>query len=206
MNKTYIIAGGDFDGFFEKLDDNDLIIAADRGYSHCLEYGINPDLIIGDFDSADKPDLSNVIKLNPVKDETDTKSAVLEAVDKGFKDITIYGALGGRISHSLANIRLALEFKKKGINVEIKSKSMRLVIVEDEFSYQMSKEDDFYVSIFALSDEIRGLSIKGLYYQLDDYQMSIDDSLGVSNETCGKDFTISLDSGYILIVFEDKNM
>lgn len=207
MNKCYIIAGGDFDGFFESVDDNDLMIAADRGYQHCLDYNLKPDLIIGDFDSTSRPDIENVIKLNPIKDMTDTKAALLEAVKRDYKEIIIYGALGGRVSHTLANIRLALEFKKKGINVGLKSKDMRLIIVEDFLSYDMDKnEKDFYISIFSLTDQVEGLTIKGLFYELDDYKMTIDDSLGVSNETCGKDFTISIDDGYILVVFEDKSI
>ncbi len=91
-----------------------------------------------------------------------------------------------------------------GIDVRLKSKDKELIIIEDELSQKY--EDDYYVSIFALSEVSKGLTIKGLYYELDNYDMELSDSLGVSNETIGKDFSISLESGYLLVIFESKKM
>ena len=204
MKKCYIIAGGDFDGFFDTLGPKDLVIAADRGYDHCISANIKPDMIIGDFDSTKAPDLTNVIKLNPIKDETDTLAAMMLAKDKGYRQIIIYGGLGGRQSHTISNIRNALKYKKMGIDVSLKAKGKHIFIIDKAFSYQFEDQEDFYVSIFALSEYIRGLTIKGLSYELENYDMAISDSLGVSNETCGQDFYINLDKGYALVIFEAK--
>ena len=89
-----------------------------------------------------------------------------------------------------------------GIDVRLKAKDKELIIIEDELFQKY--EDDYYVSIFALSEVAKGLTIKGLYYELDNYDMEISDSLGVSNETCGRGFTINIKDGYILIIFEKK--
>ena len=204
MSKCYIIAGGDFDGFYEQIEDDDFIIAADKGYEYVKRENLRADIVIGDFDSTTKPNLDNVIKLNPIKDETDTKSAMNIAKDKGYKEIIIYGGLGGRESHTISNIRNTLAFKKMGIDVRLKAKEKEIFIIDGTFSYKMKGQDDFYVSIFSLSDLAKAVSINGLYYQLDNYDMEISDSLGVSNETCGKDFTISVKDGYLLIIFEKK--
>ena len=126
------------------------------------------------------------------------------AKQKGFKEIVIYGGLGGRESHTISNIRNAFEFKKMGIDVRLKSKEKDIFIIDGKFDYDFNDQDDFYVSIFSLSDISKGLTIKGLYYELENYDMEISDSLGVSNETCGKDFSISVDDGFLLIIFEKK--
>lgn len=204
MTKAYIIAGGDFDGFFDEINAGDLLIAADKGFEYVESSNLKADIIVGDFDSTNNPNLENVIKLSPIKDDTDTKSAMKIARDRGFKEIVIYGGLGGRESHTISNIRNAFEFKKMGIDVRLKSKDKEIFIIEGQFDYEFKDKDDFYVSIFSLSDIAKGLTIKGLFYELEDYDMAISDSLGVSNETCGKNFTISVDEGYLLILFEKK--
>lgn len=206
MKRCFIIAGGEFDGFFDNINEDDLVIAADRGFDHAVSCNIEPDIIIGDFDSTAIPNSDRVIKLNPIKDYTDTKAAMMIAKEKGFDEIIIYGGLGGRDSHTLANIRSSLEFKKQGIDVYIKSKHKDIFIIDDKYSYDFNDEDDFYVSVFALSEIVRGLCIRGLYYELNDFDLAIDNSLGVSNETSKRDFSISLDDGYLLVIFESKDI
>lgn len=206
MKKCYIIAGGDFDGFFDKINEEDMVIAADKGYVHAKEAGITPTMIIGDFDSANQPEGDLVIKLNPIKDYTDTKAALMVGQDWGYDEFIIYGGLGGRESHTFANITNALEFKKKGINVVLKSKYKSFYIVDDKLDYKIEDSEDFYVSIFALSDTVKGVDIKGLYYELNNFDLTNDNALGVSNETCGKDFKIKVKSGYLLVIFEDKSI
>lgn len=206
MKRCFIIAGGNFDGFYDQINEGDLVIAADRGFDYTKEAGITPHIIIGDFDSTNRPIDDKVIKLNPIKDYTDTKAAMMIAKEKGYSEIVIYGGLGGRDSHTIANIRTALEYKKSDINVIIKSKYKSLYIVDDKLSYEFKDEDDFYVSVFALSDAAKGVSIHGLYYELNDFELRMDDSLGVSNETSGRDFSIAVEEGYLLVIFENKNV
>lgn len=206
MKTCYIIAGGDFDGFFDEINEEDMVIAADKGYIHAREAGITPTMIIGDFDSSNQPDGDLVIKLNPIKDYTDTKAALMVAEDWGYKNIVVYGGLGGRDSHTFANISNGLEFKKKGIDVSLKSKYKSFYIIDDKLEYDFKDEDDFYVSIFALSEIVESVDIKGLYYELNNFDLSNDNALGVSNETTNKSFKISVKKGYLLVIFESKTI
>ena len=203
MKTCYIIGGGSFDGFFDEIGKNDLVLAADRGYRLAKDENIKVDYIIGDFDSSKRPDNVNVIALNPVKDYTDTVAAIEFAKDKGFRDIVIYGGLGGRESHTISNIRTIFYYKKQGINIKLKSKAKEIFVVNDNFSYTYHGHD-FYVSIFSLNDKTK-LTIKGLYYELEDYPMKIDDALGVSNETKRENFDIKVKDGAVVVVFEDKD-
>ena len=47
----YIIGAGEFFGFVRKPGAGDYVIAADAGYKYCLNEGVTPDLVVGDFDS-----------------------------------------------------------------------------------------------------------------------------------------------------------
>ena len=203
MKTCYIIGGGSFDGFFDEIKKDDLVLAADRGYRLAKSENIKVDYIIGDFDSSKRPDDDHVIALNPVKDFTDTVAAIEFAKEKGFKKFIIYGGLGGRESHTLSNIRTIYHYQKQGIDIRLKSKAKEIFVVDGKFAYTYQNHD-FYVSIFSLNDKTR-LTIKGLYYELEDYIMKIDDSLGVSNETKNEDFEIKVKDGAIVVVFEDKD-
>ena len=112
MKRCFIIAGGDFDGFFDEICENDLVITADKGFRYAEMEKIKIDYAIGDFDSTDRPDFKNIIALNPIKDFTDTVAAIRLAIDKGYKEIIIYGGLVGRESHTISNIKTLLHFKK----------------------------------------------------------------------------------------------
>lgn len=201
MKRCFIIGGGSFDGFFDQVTESDLVIAADKGYKYAKEAGIIPDYVIGDFDSAAKPDFKNLIALNPIKDFTDTVAAIDFAIEKGYKEIIIYAGLGGRESHTISNIKSMFFYKKKGIDIKLKAAGKEIFIIDRDFSYDYCGKD-FYVSIFSLTEKSI-LDIKGLFYELENYTMANDDALGVSNETKGCDFEIRIKEGSLLVIFED---
>ena len=71
------------------------------------------DLIVGDFDSlCNIPANVNIYKLPKEKDETDLFVAIEEGMKKGYTEFHIYGALGGRIEHSIANIQILIWYLK----------------------------------------------------------------------------------------------
>ena len=92
---------------------NDLIIAVDGGIRHPRLSGITPDILIGDLDSIDPVDLEwcqsqqvEIRKYPKEKNETDFELALDHAVGSVAGVVIVYGALGGRIDHALANIGL----------------------------------------------------------------------------------------------------
>lgn len=88
MGDFVIISGGSIkDSFalsFLQQKKPEYVIAADKGMEFCYRNGICPDVIVGDFDSADGEVLSyfrgqkdvEIITLNPIKDDTDTEFAI----------------------------------------------------------------------------------------------------------------------------------
>ena len=118
---VFIIAGGKLNPEFAKgfladhSFDKTLFIACDSGFESCLSLGVNPDIVVGDFDSISDDAYkkientgAEVIKLNPVKDDTDTEFALRLAFKrtKNTDEIYILGGTGARIDHTLGNISL----------------------------------------------------------------------------------------------------
>lgn len=74
----------------------DFIVACDAGYRNAARLGLQPDLIVGDFDSAPQPKTAQeTIVLPHVKDDTDTQYAARWLLEQGYDEITLLGALGG---------------------------------------------------------------------------------------------------------------
>ena len=98
------------------------IIGVDRGALILIEHGISPHVSNGDFDSVTKSELEQIkasslelIQLPSEKDETDTEVALNYLLTKKVSSIKLYGVIGGRIDHTLANTRLLQHFAKKGL-------------------------------------------------------------------------------------------
>ena len=93
---------------FEEFDPKEhYVICADAGYDTAVQYGVRPDLVIGDFDSAAKrpPETIRTIKLPVEKDVTDMMGAVMVGQKLGYKTFVLIGGLGGdRFDHSMANL------------------------------------------------------------------------------------------------------
>ena len=79
MKRCFIFAAGSFYGLRERPAPGDFVIAADGGYQHCLREKLQPDLLLGDFDSMEPPaDFARVCRLPMEKDDTDTLAAIRE--------------------------------------------------------------------------------------------------------------------------------
>ncbi|MCR5101846.1 MAG: thiamine diphosphokinase, partial [Butyrivibrio sp.] len=76
MNRCVIVAGADiqnYDYIRNCLKTDDFFIFCDSGLKHMDKLGVKPGLIVGDFDSHEKPDLDiETIVLPREKDDTDT--------------------------------------------------------------------------------------------------------------------------------------
>lgn len=201
MSVCYIVGAGDCDSLLIDKKDKDVIIAADGGLKHLDKFGICPDIIIGDFDSFGAvPDGDNVIRLKPEKDVTDLHAAVETGLKKGCSRFEIFGATGGRLDHTLANIQLSVSLAEKNIPHIIRGNGFSICAIKNE-KIEFSSDMQGYISVFSHSDNCTGVSIKGLKYELDGASLSNNFALGVSNEFIGKNSVISVDNGTLVIIY-----
>ncbi len=176
----------------------DIIIGADRGALHAIKNGIIPDISIGDFDSVTDSELDiikknskKIIKLNPIKDKSDTEEAI-ELV-KDYDEIHILGGIKGkRIEHLFANIISLINYP----NASLKDEDSLIEIINDN-NYKIKKEYKF-ISLYAIEESI--IALKGFKYNLNDYLLKTNDPLCLSNEIINNP-KIELKKGKLLIIY-----
>ena len=212
--KCVIISAGDFHGADIKLNDGDFCIACDAGYKYARQLGIMPDLIVGDFDSAKEEGSEfmsslrqiasvspeRVMELDVRKDDTDTLRAVREGLKHGYKKFYLYGALGGRrFDHSFANIQTLLFIKHHGGEGYIMGSDTMLMIAENE-TIRFHRGNTGTLSVFSLSEVSRGVSLRGLMYNMEEGTLRNDFPLGVSNEfIIDEEAEITVEDGTLLV-------
>ena len=121
MGKICTIICGAPCGEFPRELAEGFVIAADKGLDYALEAGISPEIVAGDFDSAKSavPSGAEIIKFPPEKDYSDAELAAKIALERGFDELRLLCALGGRLDHTIANIQLIYRLKKRGISAEL---------------------------------------------------------------------------------------
>ena len=203
MNTCYIVGALDCELDFIK-DSTDLLIGADNGYSTIVKKGMKPDVVIGDFDSyAGEIDCDNVIKYPVKKDDTDTALSIKYAIENGYKSIVVYGAIGGMLDHTIANLQHLAFYSKKDIDISfIDGENVIFALTNQRITF--SKEATGRISVFSFDDLVFGVTEKGLMYTLDDKCLNNVCPLGVSNEFIGKKSEVGVTGGTIL-VYTSKN-
>lgn len=200
----YIVGGGDFDASRFCPTKEDYIIAADSGLVYIEEAGYEPDLIVGDFDSLGyRPKSENVICHPTEKDDTDMALAAEIALAKGYCRLYIFGAAGGRLDHTLANLQLMTKLCMQGVEVFFLNPDCTVTAIR-ESTLHFTKEYRGIISVFAASDTAEGVTIKGLKYTLEQAALTGNKALGVSNEFTGEPATISVRNGVLWIVWQEN--
>lgn len=186
-------------------DESDFILSADGGTDYCVELGIIPDLVIGDLDSI-SPKTLDILKKKEVpinvfpikKDKTDSQLSIEYLMDKGAEEITIIGAIGSRIDHTLANILLLKTIKDKGIKGKIVHNNNIIYIIDDELI--LDKKNGYFVSIIPIESKGVLVSLKGFEYNLSKVKIDFASTLGVSNFVIDEKGYIKVHEGQCLVV------
>lgn len=203
MNTCYIIGAGDIGEVSVKADKDDFIICADGGYKYRGILGRECDMVVGDFDSLGSvPDTDKKIVAPCEKDETDMMLAVDCGYGKGYRKFVLFGALGGeRSDHSVANVQLLHYIASKGAKGTIVHGDEIFTAFKNA-SLVLDESLTGYISVFSLSDESRGVTLKNLKYTLENAALSSFNPVGVSNEFIGERAEIEVKEGVLLVVYK----
>lgn len=207
--KAVVISGGqrtDRKRVMASMTDCDLLICADRGTDHALYYGLIPDYIIGDMDSIDPLSMeslgnSQIIVSPPEKDYTDTRLAVMKAIEAGCNEIDILCATGLRTDHSLANIRLLLYIDECGTKGRIINDESTIYLCTGRTV--LKDKSGMTVSLISLACATKGITLRGFRYPLDGYDAGLDWTNGISNVVVSDKAVITIEEG-CLLVFETE--
>ena len=128
--------------------------------------------------------------------------AVNEGFKRGYKEFVIFGALGGnRFEHSVANIQLLSYICSKGGRGTLVHKGKFFTAFRNaEVSF--STDNLGYISVFSLNDESRGVTIRNLKYEVENYTLKSNMPIGISNEFVGEEASISVEDGTLLVIYD----
>ena len=201
--RCFIFGAGERCALRRTPEPGDLVIAADGGWEYCRSLGLRPALIVGDFDSSQRPDTETpVVQLPVEKDDTDTFHAVRLGLERQCREIHIYGGTGGRLDHTLANLQTLLYIARQGGRGYLYDNRSVLTAVENGDLTVSGPRGT--LSVFCLGDEARGVSLKGLYYPMENGRLTPDFPLGVSNRIVADRAEIRVEQGALAVWWMDR--
>lgn len=186
------------------VNEKDFVIAADGGYDLLQKSGIASDVLIGDFDSINSEIYHNNIIRHPIeKDDTDSFLAYKLGFEKGYRDFIIFGGIGGRFDHTLANVQMLSHMAKNDARGFLAGENTIITAIHNS-KLSLPSTNTGKIGVFAHSSTARGVDISGLKYTLDKGEISPDFPLGVSNEFIGENARISVTDGTLIIVWYES--
>lgn len=204
--KTLIVASGKIDdlGLLETLlRESDFIVCADGGLDHLRKVDAIPDLVLGDLDSISQEGLRyigdkkiSLEKFPKMKDETDTELAIRYLIENAYDNITLTGVTGSRMDHTMANIFLLKDLKKRGISSKIVDDNNSIYFEDSRMEF---KKTDEYISIVPLKEDGIVISLEGFLYPLSKKQIDFGSTMCISNRIVEDLGIIEIHSGEALI-------
>ena len=187
------------------LRTGDYVICADGGTRHALSLDVQPNLIIGDMDSAEKGQVrrlkeNNVaIELFPHdKNETDLELAIQRAIELEPKQLIIIAALGGRLDQTLGNLALLTGMQLVKFDVRLDDGVEEVFVCRDQAEVDGRSGD--LISLIPWQGAVTDVQTKNLKWPLQHETLYPDKTRGISNEMLGERASISIASGLLFIV------
>lgn len=207
--RIWIFGGGDLGAWaLEELVRDDRLVGADRGAWFLVSNGYRPELSIGDFDSVTAEEAA-LIRENSAsyadcdavdKDKTDLELAFDWAIAERPAEIVVVGATGTRFDHTLANVQLLRKASEAGIPCRIVDARNEIRLARGGERTLVRKGPYHYVSLLPLAGEVRGITLTGFRYPLNDATLPVGSTLGVSNELLGESGVVESASGDLLVI------
>lgn len=189
----------------EALQRTDLLICADGGVRVAYALKRPPHIVIGDFDSAGARMLqwarrhgAALLRFPTDKDKTDTELAIHHALDAGVAEIDLYGVLGGRVDHALANVGLLTLAAQRGCRARLLEGPSEIYLAGTKTRIAGVIGD--LVSLLPVSDVASGVTTNGLKYPLLNGTLRLGSTLGVSNEISVSPASVTVGHGMLLVI------
>ena len=176
------------------------VVAADSGFDLALELGLQPDLVVGDFDSViqrrelDALPPCRIRRVAADKSLTDAELGLEALQELGCSRVIVAGGGGGRFDHQLAV--LGLFERDRRLRVWLTGgEHMEVIAGTARFSGHRHST----VSLFPLSTRASGLASRGLRWPLDglEFQRGF---ASVSNVVVADEWQVTVGRGLMLMV------
>ncbi len=187
----------------------DLLVAADGGGKPLYDLCYIPQILLGDFDSlapAYKELITaqgaKMISYKKEKDWTDLELSIKLLMDRGINNIRVFGGLGGRLDHTLANLSLLYRAKISGFDVTMIGKEEMVILLSSEEQVILSPFAGGHFSLLPLFEVAEGVNIKGAKFPLENATIKFGSTIGIHNEFLETSVGIGFRSGYLYLIVE----
>ena len=207
IGRCVIISGSpDVDPSFisSQIKKDDYVICADKGYEYAQQCSIKPDLFVGDFDSfcGSVEEGVEIISLKTRKDYTDTMHCAKVAIKRGYRNILILGALGGRFDHSFANLSVLQYLSENGANAKILTENESIEYKPvGEYEYLYLNGYTFSVFPFGCNEVVLTYNGK-VEYPANSLKIKSSDTISISNIFRSDNVKISVEKGSALVIVD----
>lgn len=182
-------------------EEGDYVLCADAGWKLAEACGVQPALVIGDFDSSDAPYAENVERHPVMKDDTDTMLCLRRGLKLGYERFLFVGGFGGRLDHTMANLQTLAFAARFGAQAEMCDGRTWATAVQNG-SVRIKRRPG-KLSMFSMGDRCSGITSTGTVYNLTDGALDNFFPLGVSNEFVADEATVTVKNGTLLIMTAD---
>lgn len=194
------------DFYARLLAEAEVVVAADAAGEWCLDLGRAPELVVGDFDSAQPGAVARLERrgiavetVSSHKDDSDLDLALLAARRLGARRTTFTAAFGARLDHTLASLGTLLS--AADLSAEAVEPSLHAWVLDSQHRPELTLPLDAgrTVSAFALQ-RATGVTLEGFEYPLDDGVLEPLSSLGLSNRAARREPHARVLGGRLLLL------
>lgn len=212
MSRAVLFCNGELENekFHQELiREDDFIIAVDGGGRFCEKLGLLPSIAIGDFDSIDEASASyfrnckvEMIPFPADKDFIDLELGIEEARHRGYRDILILGAFGGKRSDMfLGNLLLLAKYDE---HIRMKNAYTEAFCLNSDISVTVHAEVGDYLTVIPLCEELITGQSCGLKYPLENLSFHFGETRGISNEFRESRASLTVKKGKALILIQKR--
>jgi len=178
------------------LNSKKKLVAIDGGLNICDQFHLKPDLILGDFDSVSSDLLSkysDIPQVNlPDQTKCDLQKALEYLVSHSAPSVTVLGATGQRIDHTLTNICLLCLYPVK---VKIETEKEQLFALPSNTFLPCKRNQT--LSLIPMGDVIN-VKTSGLKWDLNGETLN-KHFIGISNIALQESVSISFEKGDLIV-------
>lgn len=187
----------------------DLLFAVDGGGKPLADLGYQPQFLLGDFDSLPlsyQNELAakgvQVLRYQQEKDWTDLELALNQIAAQQCHTMLVFGALGGRLDHTLVNISLMYRMVQSGTELVLIGDEQAVTLMTGQGRIRIFPFPGGHFSLLPYPFNAQGVSIWGAKYPLERATLELGSTRGIHNEFLTGPVEVELEAGSLLIIVE----
>jgi thiamine pyrophosphokinase len=185
--------------------EHDLLLATDGAAHEAADLGLAPDIVCGDFDSirmeVAQTALPNALFLpTPDQEQADLEKALTVAKEQGATAVTIIGATGSRLDHTLAAFAILLRHHRE-LPITLRTADTTVLALSGTADAPgecvLSTEPDDTISLLSF-DGLAVITLTGVRWPLHNETLPFA-TRGVSNRAVADKVRVRVEGGAILV-------